>query len=229
MTRIFLLIASGLLFLGFAVNSASAASAAVATADVNMRAGPSTAYPVVTVVPQGAAIVTFGCVADYSWCDVGFAGKRGWVSAHYMQVVWRGAPVVVTPAVAARTGLVVVAYNRAYWDTYYVGYPWYGRWAAYPPYVAPRVTSHSRTVDCADGSCTATRSTTGVYGGATTQTRDCTDGACTATRDTTGPYGGTASRTRSCNAYDPANPACTVTRTGPRGASASRTRVWHRQ
>ena len=112
MTRIFLLIASGLLFLGFAVNSASAASAAVATADVNMRAGPSTAYPVVTVVPQGAAIVTFGCVADYSWCDVGFAGKRGWVSAHYMQVVWRGAPVVVKLLSSTQGKGVVLAETR---------------------------------------------------------------------------------------------------------------------
>ncbi|GAB4359301.1 MAG: hypothetical protein Kow0026_20820 [Oricola sp.] len=225
MTRIFLLLFTGLLFLGLAAGSASAGAAAVATADVNMRAGPSTAYPVVAVIPHGARIVTHGCVADYSWCDVAFAGHRGWAYARYVQVIWRGAPVVVTPAVAAEAGVVVVTYNKAYWDTYYAGYPWYTRWAYYPPYVAPRVTSHSRTVDCADGSCTATRSTTGVYGGSTANTRTCADGECTATRSTVGPYGGTATRTRNCSRADV---SCTVTRTGPRGGTASGTRAWQR-
>lgn len=225
MTRILLLLAAGLLFIGFAVGSASAASPAVATADVNMRAGPSTAYPVVTVIPHGARVVTYGCVADYSWCDVGFAGHRGWVYSSYVQVIWRGAPVVVTPAVAARAGVVVVTYNKAYWDAWYVGYPWYRTWTAYPPYAAPRVTSHSRSVDCADGSCTATRSTTGVYGGATANTRTCANGECTATRNTTGPYGGTATRTRNCSRNDA---SCTVTRTGPYGGTVSGTRAWQR-
>ena len=229
MTRILLLFFSGLFFLGLAAGSANAATAAFATADVNMRAGPSTSYPVVTVVPNGARVVTHGCVADYSWCDVAFAGHRGWVYARYVQVVYRGAAVVVTPAVATQAGIVVVSYGKVYWDTYYAAYPWYRRWNAYPAYVAPRVTSHSRTVDCVDGNCTATRSATGVYGGSTTHARNCADGECTATRNTVGPYGGTATRSRNCNVHDPANPACTVTRTGPNGGTASRTRVWHRQ
>lgn len=223
MTRFLLLVASGLLFLGFAVNSASAATQAVATADVNLRAGPSTAYPVVTVVPHGARIVTYGCVADYRWCDVGFAGYRGWLSAGYMQVIYNGAPVIVTAPIATQAGIVVVGYGKAYWDTYYVGYPWHARWAAYPAYVAPRVTSHSRTVDCADGSCTATRNATGVYGGSASQTRTCADGSCTATRQTVGPAGATASRTRNCS---PQDRNCTVTRTGPAGRVIHGTRNW---
>ncbi|MCS0494056.1 SH3 domain-containing protein [Ancylobacter sp. MQZ15Z-1] len=199
--------------------SGNAATAAVSTANVNLRAGPSTAYPAVTVVPAGTPITTFGCVSGYSWCDIAFAGYRGWVAASYIQLVYGGAPVVLTAPVAAAVGIGVVAFNRAYWDQYYTAYPWYGRWAAYPPpraygpYPAPRVTSHSRDVTCANGSCTGTSGTTGRYGGSTSQTRTCADGSCSSTRNTEGPYGGSATRTRSC-AY---GEGCSATRSGVTG------------
>ena len=78
---------------------AAAATVAVATGNVNLRAGPSTGYPVVVVVPVGARIVTHGCLPGYTWCDIGFGSYRGWVSARYVQVVYNGAPVVLSPAV----------------------------------------------------------------------------------------------------------------------------------
>ncbi|SON57481.1 hypothetical protein HDIA_3940 [Hartmannibacter diazotrophicus] len=209
-------------------STASAATPAVATANVNLRAGPSTAYPVVTVVPARAHVVTYGCLANYSWCDISLGTARGWVAAKYVQVVYQGAPVVVTAPVARSVGLAVVAFNKAYWDTYYPAYPWYPRWAAYPPYAvpppyAPRVQSHSRSVQCVNGTCTGTRSTTGIYGGSANQTRQCANGNCTATRNVVGPYGGTASRTRNCSRGDA---SCSVTRTGPMGRTGTRTHIF---
>ncbi len=202
---------------------AAAATVAVATGNVNLRAGPSTAYPVVTVVPVGARIVTHGCVAGYSWCDIAYGSYRGWVAASYVQVVYQGAPVVLTPAVAPVVGVTVVTYNRVYWDTYYAAYPWYRNWGVYARYPAGRVTSYDRSVDCADGSCTAKRSTTGVYGGTANHTRTCSGGECTATRNVVGPSGNSASRVRHCSANDR---SCTVTRTGPRGGTGTGTRVF---
>ncbi|MEH2698636.1 MULTISPECIES: SH3 domain-containing protein [Rhizobium] len=210
---------------------AAAATVAVATGNVNLRAGPSTAYPVVAVVPVGARIVTPGCLSGYIWCDIGFGSYRGWVSARYVQVVYSGAPVVLSPAVAAGVGVAVVAFNKAYWDNYYVGYPWYRSWSVYavPPraaygvYPRARVDSYGRSVECADGSCTATRGVTGIYGGSSQQTRTCADGTCTATRNTVGPHGGTASRTRTCSRADA---SCSITRTGPRGGTVSGTRFF---
>ncbi|QFR32674.1 SH3 domain-containing protein [Ancylobacter sp. TS-1] len=200
-------------------SAGAAATTAVATANVNLRAGPSTAYPAVTVVPAGATFTTHGCVSGYSWCDIGFGPYRGWVAASYIQVIYRGAPVVLTAPVAPVIGITVVSFNRTYWDSYYRAYPWYGRWAAYPPPVyrpyappLPVVTSRSGQVNCANGACTATRSATGYYGGATTQTRSCADGSCTATRYTAGPRGGTATRTRNCTAGQ----GCTATRSAQR-------------
>ncbi|OYX11121.1 MAG: hypothetical protein B7Z15_12405 [Rhizobiales bacterium 32-66-8] len=212
--------------LALAASAASAATTSVAVTNVNLRAGPSTVYPAVTVVPAGAAITTFGCVAGYSWCDIGFGPYRGWVAANYIQVVYRGAPVVLTAPVAPTIGITVVSFNRAYWDRYYVAYPWYRRWAAYPPFVAPRVTSASRSVTCAGGTCVGVRSATSVYGGSTAQTRVCTGGSCTSTRTSEGRNGGTATRTRSCSAGQ----GCATSRSvvGPGGGTHTDARSFQR-
>ncbi len=200
---------------------AGAATMMVATGNVNLRAGPSTAYPVVTVVPAGAQVQTHGCLAGITWCDISLGPFRGWVAAPYVQVVYRGAPVVLTPVVAPAVGVAVVSFNRAYWDRYYVAYPWYGSWARYapPPYRPGRVTTYDRAVTCAGGACTATRSATGVYGGSASQTRTCANGTCTANRNVTGPAGNTASRSRTCSRADQ---SCDVTRVGPHGGTATR-------
>lgn len=215
-----------------ASSAAAAATVAVATGNVNLRAGPSTAYPVVTVVPVGVRITTHGCLTGYTWCDVAFGQYRGWVSASYIQVVYNGGPVVLTSAVAPAIGVAVVSYNKVYWDTYYAAYPWYGSWGRYyrpyPAYAVPpaaRVTSANRSVNCADGSCTATRSATGIYGGSTNHTRTCSGGECSATRNVVGPYGNTSSRVRNCSAN---TASCSVTRTGPRGGTATGTRAFQR-
>ena len=135
MNRMTLFATAALSALPLAPVAASAATSAVATATVNMRAGPNTAYPVVRIVPAGSPVATYGCVADYSWCDVGFGGARGWVSAAYLQTVVGGATVVVPP----RVGFPVITYSpTAYWNRYYTGDPWYARGPAYyGPYRAP--------------------------------------------------------------------------------------------
>ncbi|WP_428647457.1 SH3 domain-containing protein [Roseibium sp.] len=57
---------------------------AYTTANLNMRTGPGTNYPVVTTVPNGGGVTVFGCTADYRWCDSAFANARGWVSGRYL-------------------------------------------------------------------------------------------------------------------------------------------------
>lgn len=222
------LLAAGALVLSLALPSATlAATPAVTIGTVNLRAGPSTSYPVVTVVSAGTTIVTHGCLADYAWCDVGIGPVRGWMSARWILVSQAGSTVVLTPAVAPAVGIGVVTFGKVYWDSYYAGYPFYPRWAAYAPPPVPvyggRVTAHSRSVECADGRCTGTGSTTGWRGGSTTQTRTCADGSCTATRETTGPRGRTADRTRTCSGTDR---SCSVTRTGPNGGTMERSRAF---
>ncbi|MEL6622228.1 MAG: SH3 domain-containing protein, partial [Pseudomonadota bacterium] len=87
--RIAILVAT-LACIATASTAASAATPAVATTNVNLRAGPSTHFPVVKVVPAGARLVTFGCVKGYTWCDVSFAGNRGWLAARYVRLAGPG-------------------------------------------------------------------------------------------------------------------------------------------
>ena len=61
------------------------------------------------------------------------------MSASYIQVTYQGQPRIITPAIAPAVGLTVVVYNRAYWDRYYYGRPWYRHWDRYyrpPPHTA---------------------------------------------------------------------------------------------
>ncbi|GLK74594.1 SH3 domain-containing protein [Ancylobacter dichloromethanicus] len=227
MLRTRLFIAAAIIAFALAgMSVAQAATTGIATANVNLRAGPSTGYPAITVVPAGTAILTHGCVAGYGWCDIAFGPYRGWVAASYIQVVYRGAPVVLSAPLAPAVGITVVTFNRVYWDTYYRAYPWYGRWAAYPPYVPPRITSANRSVTCAGGACVGTSGASGRYGGSTAQTRTCTGGACTSTRVTEGPNGGTAARTRNCAA----GLGCTTNRAvvGPSGGTRTGSRSFQR-
>lgn len=107
-----------------------------ATGNVNLRAGPGTNYPQVTVVPSGAGVEIFGCLQGYSWCDVGFGQVRGWVSSNYLQYLYedRRVPLVQdTP----RAGVPVITFRFGdYWGSHYRGRSWYSdrdRWGGGPP------------------------------------------------------------------------------------------------
>mgnify|MGYP000005808620 CR=1 FL=1 len=182
----------------WAPSGANAATVSVATANVNLRARPSTDFPVVTVVPQSVRIVTYGCTSDYAWCDIGFAGHRGWVASRYITAEHAGRTVVVGAATATAVGIGVVQFSRAYWDTYYAAYPWYGRWAVYVPPHAPHVVHRSAQRSCEGGTCRASVSTHGAHGGAVEKKRACREGGCAVKRTVTGPNGATGTMGRVC-------------------------------
>lgn len=104
---------------------ASAAPLVVATADVNMRAGPGTGYPVVVTLPAGARAEAFGCVDGRAWCDVAWAGYRGWVASSYLSLIYRGAPVAFVRVPVAVAPPVVIYDPHIYYRAHYVGRPWY--------------------------------------------------------------------------------------------------------
>ncbi|MEO1700580.1 MAG: SH3 domain-containing protein [Pseudomonadota bacterium] len=218
-----LLIAAALLIVG--ISAASATTVAVSTANVNLRAGPSTAYPVVTTIPAGSNIVTHGCVSGYSWCDVAFGQYRGWVSSSYIQVVYNGSTVVLTPAVAPATGVTVVTYSRTYWDTYYYTYPWYASWTAYPAYqasvtgtaVGPNGGTATRTTGCVGVHCGTTGTVNGANGGTATGARGCGPRGCAAGGTATGPNGNTATGAFGCGWR-----GCGAVVVGPEGNAAAR-------
>jgi uncharacterized protein YraI len=110
-----------------AAPSFAAAQDARVTADLNMRAGPSTNFPVVDVIPESAPVNVHGCVKGYSWCDVSSQGSRGWVSANYLTYASGGSYVPLL-SYTEEIDVPIISFSvGSYWDSYYRDRPWYGR------------------------------------------------------------------------------------------------------
>jgi uncharacterized protein YraI len=74
---------------GLSLQSATAAPG-VAKGSVNLRTGPGTNYARIVTIPAGAPVNVLRCGR---WCEVIYAGRRGWASASYIArgaVVRRG-------------------------------------------------------------------------------------------------------------------------------------------
>jgi uncharacterized protein YraI len=114
--------AAGLaLALTLGLSSVASAASGFVTGNVNLRAGPSTDYPVVVTLVAGEGLEIFGCLSGYSWCDVDWNGYRGWVSSNYLQTVYQSRRVRLVEAPPA-----IISFSfGTYWDDYYRGRPFY--------------------------------------------------------------------------------------------------------
>jgi uncharacterized protein YraI len=63
------------------VPTAMAASAHI-SADAHERTGPGATYRVIRTLPSGVAVTLDHCQG--SWCRIAYKGRRGWVSARYV-------------------------------------------------------------------------------------------------------------------------------------------------
>ncbi|ACS58657.1 SH3 domain-containing protein [Rhizobium leguminosarum] len=127
--------AAGMLMLAPAI---AQAAEGYSTANVNMRAGPSTRYPAVTVIPAGSSVEIRGCLSDVNWCDVEFYGGRGWVSGQYVQALYQQRRVYVGPQYYRPLGIPMIRFSvDNYWDRYYRNRDFYrdrDRWSRGPDY-----------------------------------------------------------------------------------------------
>jgi uncharacterized protein YraI len=137
MKRIFMTLVSLLV-----ATSTAAASSALVTTDLNLRASPDTRYRPITVLPAGAIVDLRGCVRSYAWCRVSWRGYDGWAYSRYLAnregsgyaggydnyAVSVGIPIIA--------GIVIgSAFANRY--NYYGGYrPYrgYGHYRGYRPY-----------------------------------------------------------------------------------------------
>jgi len=114
----------------------AAASPGTTTAPVNLRAGPSTAYPVVTVLPPSAPLEVYGCTEGWAWCDVAWGDARGWISASYLSFQQYRGPSAPLYRYGPTIGLGVIQFNfGSYWNNHYRARPWYAtrdRWGPPP-------------------------------------------------------------------------------------------------
>lgn len=112
---------------------AAAAEEAFTVQPVDVFAGPSSEFPPVAQLPPNYRVELFGCLGDWSWCDVGFAGDRGWIYAADLVVPYRGSRVTIIEY-GPRIHLRIVAFSLiAYWDAHYRSRQFYGErtvWAS---------------------------------------------------------------------------------------------------
>lgn len=134
---------AGLTLMGL---SAASAAPGFSTANVNVRTGPDTDFPSVGVIPEGDPVEIAGCLRDESWCDVIWAGNRGWVYSEYLAFESRGEYVALPDVGPAAYRVPFVTFVAGdYWDRYYRGRPWYHdrarwvdfRWRPRPGWRAP--------------------------------------------------------------------------------------------
>jgi uncharacterized protein YraI len=127
------------LFAGFGLalatlTPAAAATSAIVADTISERAGPSTYYPVIVTVPSGAPIVLYGCLTGGSWCDVSYAGARGWLPGSYVETYYQSQPVFV-PYYIGEIGIPIVSFDiDVYWGDYYRDRPFYGERVRYEHY-----------------------------------------------------------------------------------------------
>lgn len=128
---------AGLTLLGM---TAAQAASGFSTANVNIRTGPDVDFPSIGVIPEGDDLEITGCLRDESWCDVIWAGNRGWVFSEYLAFEQRGSYVALPDVGPAAFRIPFVTFTtRDYWDRHYVGRSWYkdrSRW--YSHRVRPR-------------------------------------------------------------------------------------------
>jgi uncharacterized protein YraI len=98
---------------------AMAGSLAVATTNVNVRAGPDIGYPVVDVARAGDEVYVYGCLERRSWCDVDYDGLRGWISSNYLAFYDGGYRYVGPQAVYRMRAPVITFSFGTYWDRHY--------------------------------------------------------------------------------------------------------------
>jgi len=96
------------------------------TGNVNLRAGPDSSYPRVTMLQAGTPVAIEGCVDGWSWCDVATAEERGWVAGNFLQEEYQGQRVLI-PEYGLQIGIPIVSFAfGSYWEQHYRSRPWYG-------------------------------------------------------------------------------------------------------
>ena len=90
--------------------------------------GPDDEYPTVRDLNSGTRLTVFGCLSDWSWCDVSYRYDRGWIAGEDLSISYQGRRSAITPYLGL--GILSFAFGT-YWDNHYRGRPFYSdrsRW-----------------------------------------------------------------------------------------------------
>lgn len=84
-----------------------------------MRAGPDYGYPAVRRINRNVQVTVYGCLRDWSWCDIGYQRDRGWVPGRDLAATYQGHRRSIE-SVAPYLGIGILSFAfRVYWDDHY--------------------------------------------------------------------------------------------------------------
>lgn len=90
----------------------------LSAADVNMRSGPGVNFRKVTTLVKDQIVTVHGCARAYTWCDVDWAGFRGWVSAEYLRLPGEAGGLA---SIATGLGISEIDYRQAEYTSRHYG------------------------------------------------------------------------------------------------------------
>lgn len=117
-----------------------------------MRTGPDRDYPTIRIIPRDRRVEVYGCLRNWSWCDVGYRSDRGWVAGRLLAADYRGRRRSVV-SIAPYLSILVLSFRFGdYWDNHYRSRPFYSdrdRWERhyydnYRPEWGPRPSTPER-------------------------------------------------------------------------------------
>jgi len=124
----------GAVLAAFAMPAAAKDQEAYIVSGASLLAGPAADFPAVVGVSPGEPVHVYGCLPDYSWCDVSFQGYRGWFDGHQLAHPFNGVRVPLS-GFGGQIGVPVVVFALDdYWGRFYRDRPFYrdrARWAAH--------------------------------------------------------------------------------------------------
>ena len=111
----------------FTLSFAAIAENAVTSDSASVRAGPDSSYPEVAQLDANSPVQVIGCLDDWSWCDVAFAGNRGWLYSPDITYEYEGGYVPLY-SYAPALGVPVLSFSiDEYWGNHYHDRPWYAQ------------------------------------------------------------------------------------------------------
>ena len=120
-----LLVAASVVAMMILAAGAAEAAPGYATANVNLRAGPGTQYPIVAVMRAGDRVEIHGCTSGWTWCDIDWRGYRGWAAGRYLQVLYQQRRRPVT-RYGRYLGIPFLSFSiEPYWNNHYRTRPFY--------------------------------------------------------------------------------------------------------
>lgn len=119
------LIGAGVLIAAGMAASAASAAPGYVLYRTSLLAGPGGQYPVVARMRAGDRVEIFGCTRRWAFCDVAWAGLRGWARGSALQIIYRDRRVALYQY-APIIGIPFVSFSiSTYWGSHYRDKPWF--------------------------------------------------------------------------------------------------------